>query len=317
MSVLCIKRSDRKQCIKNGLPYLATGILLLFTSFFGVGGALAGERLRVFVSITPQKYFVKRITGELARVEVMVPKAASPATYEPKPAQMAALGKARAYFAIGVPFENNWLPKIARANPDLKIIPTQSKVARVDISTRKPLAKHDFANTGHDHNHAKGADPHIWLSPPLVAIQAETIMQALQDLDPTNRENYEKNYQAFRKDIDSLDKELKEVFSRVGSRNRLMVFHPAWGYFADAYGLRQIPVEKQGKEPTPRGLMALIKQARDLGVKVIFVQPQFSTKAASTVAQAIGGEVVKIDPLALDWAGNLKKAALQVRKALR
>ncbi|KIX11415.1 metal ABC transporter solute-binding protein, Zn/Mn family [Dethiosulfatarculus sandiegensis] len=320
MTALFAKRLlPGQKVFKTGFVFSLLIVSALLMSLVRPDSALAGDRLKVFVSITPQKYFVERIAGDLAQVEVMVPKAASPATYEPKPAQMAALQKARAYFAIGVPFEKTWLPRITAANPGMRIVFTQAKVPRVDVTTRKPVKGHesgpDSAHGGH--KHTAGADPHIWLSPPLVAIQAQAILRELKYLDPANKGVYESNYQAFKKQIASLDEELRQAFSRVSGKNRLMVFHPAWGYFADAYGLKQIPVEKEGKEPTPRGLMALIKQARELEVKVIFVQPQFSTKAASSVAQAIGGKVLKIDPLALDWAANLKKAALEMKKALR
>ena len=96
-----------------------------------------------------------------------------------------------------------------------------------------------------------------------------------------------------------------------------MVFHPSWGYFADAYGLEQIPIEMEGKEPKPSQLRRLIEFARERGIKVIFVQPQTSTKNAETIARAIGGQVIVADPLAEDWIGNLRQQAEKFRRALR
>jgi zinc transport system substrate-binding protein len=95
------------------------------------------------------------------------------------------------------------------------------------------------------------------------------------------------------------------------------VFHPAWGYFAHAYGLTQVPVEIEGKEPKPAQLKALIQHAREEGIKVIFVQPQFSSKSAKLVAREIGGEVAFVDPLAEDWSANLREVADKFRAALR
>ena len=96
-----------------------------------------------------------------------------------------------------------------------------------------------------------------------------------------------------------------------------MVFHPAWGYFARAYGLSQIPIELEGKEPKPAQLKKLIQEARDRNVKIIFLQPQFSARSAEQVAREIGGEVVTVDPLAFDWEANMKEVAAKFHKALR
>ena len=96
-----------------------------------------------------------------------------------------------------------------------------------------------------------------------------------------------------------------------------MVFHPAWGYFDDAYGLQQVPIEIEGKDPKPAQLKSLIQHARESDIKVIFVQPQFSTKSASVVAREIGGQVVLVDPLAENWMANMREVAAKFKAALR
>ena len=272
----------------------------------------AAAPLTVFVSIAPQKYFVERIGGSRVAVNVMVAPGASPATYEPKPRQMAALGEARLYFAVGVPFEAVWMNKIAAANPNMQIVETHKGIQK------RPIGGHSHENTdpskpAHDH---EILDPHIWTSPPLVKMQAARIRDALSAADPAGRKIYAANYKAFSDEIETLDAQLHEIFQdRHGMA--FMVFHPAWGYFADAYDLEQIPIEIEGKSPKPAQLAELIQAARDRDIRVIFVQPQFSDTAAQTVARAIGGRVVAADPLAEDWTANLRRQAAAFREALR
>lgn len=274
----------------------------------------------VFVSISPQKYFVQQIGKDLVDIQVMVPPGASPATYEPKPRQMVDLSKTRVYFAIGVPFENTWLKKIAAANPGMKVFHMDDGIEKI------PMAAHDHikASEHHEedlhreagaHGHS-GLDPHIWLSPPLVKIQARTITNALQTIDPAHQDLYETNSQQFIAQIDRLHDELKGIFA--GKQGlQFMVYHPSWGYFARAYGLKQVPVEIEGKDPKPARLKALIKYAREKDINIIFVQPQFSTKSAGLVARAIGGQVAFADPLAADWLSNLRNVADRFKAALK
>ena len=281
--------------------------------------ASAGERLSVFVSILPQKFFVQQIGGDRVDVAVLVEPGASPHTYEPKPRQMAALTGARLYFAVGVGFEQAWLRRIAAANPQMAIVHTDHNIRKIPMAAHH---HHDDHDDDHSHHHDKhhhdhvGYDPHIWLSPPLVMQQARTILMALQEADPSHNRLYEENYKRFLDRVYQLDAELRAMFA--GKKGlQFMVFHPAWGYFAEAYNLRQVPVEVMGKEPKPRELQALIQHARNAGIRVVFVQPQFSMRSAETVAREINGQVVFADPLAEDWFANLKSVAEKFEAALK
>jgi len=248
--------------------------------------------LSVFTSILPQEYFVKRIGGDRVEVQALVKPGSSPATYEPTPRQMAALSESKVFFRIGVPFENVFVPKIEGAMEGLRIIDTRRGIT------------------------LRGKDPHIWLSPRLVKIQARTIADGLIELDPAGKANYEENLASFLQDLDTLDKNLAEALDPVKGKT-LMVFHPAWGYFADAYGLKQKPIELEGKDPSAKRLARMIEMANDEGVRVIFVQPQFSMESAQHIADAIDGAVVPINPLARDYVGNLEHVAETIRKALQ
>jgi zinc transport system substrate-binding protein len=269
--------------------------------------AIAEKPRHVAVSILPQKYFVKKIGGDRVHISVMVLPGANPATYEPKPRQMVNLAKSEIYFAIGVPFEENWLPKFAKTNPKMKIVRTQAGITKIPMKE----GGHGHHEAAHDaETISTGAkDPHIWLSPPLVMVQAKNILEGLVKADPEGRIFYEANYSAFLEELKALDMGIKNVFKATGQDNRFMVYHPSWGYFAQSYGLEQIPIELEGKKPSPRKLLALIQEARKDGIKVIFVQPQFSEKSAETIAKAIGGKVVFADPLAEDWENNLLRVA--------
>jgi len=247
------------------------------------------NKLNVIVSIVPQKYFVERIGGDLVNVSVMVQAGESPATYEPKPEQMVELTKAAAYVSIGVPFEKSWLEKFQAANPNMKMVDTTQGVER--IATKDG-----------------GFNPHIWLSPSLVKIQSETIYNALVELDPAHEADYKSNLDAFIKDIDALDAEIRATLEKTASK-KFIVFHPAWGYFARDYGLQEIPIEVGGQEPSAQELAKLITMAKDENIKVVFVQPEFSQEDAQTIAKEIGGEVLAINSLSPDWLANLQKVA--------
>jgi len=282
----------------------------------------------MFVSIVPQKYFVQQIGKNKVDVKIMVKPGASPATYEPKPRQMAELSKAKLYFAIGVPFENAWLKKISASNSDMKLIHTDHGIEKIAMAEHhhKGDEHHDEKHEedhhdekGHkdeeDHDHT-GLDPHIWTAPALVKIQAGTILKALQKAAPQYKNEFLANYNSFIAQIDALDKELKQILAGK-SGMQFIVFHPSWGYFAQAYGLKQIPIEIEGKNPKPAQLKELIKHAKKDGIKVVFVQPQFSTKSAKLIASEIGGQVAFADPLAEDWMENLRMIAEKFKAILK
>ncbi|WP_027360098.1 metal ABC transporter solute-binding protein, Zn/Mn family [Desulforegula conservatrix] len=278
--------------------------------------ALASEKkMPVFVSILPQKYFVEKIGGNLVEVSVMVEPGANPHTYEPKPAQMIKLSSSKIFFTIGINFEDIWLKKITAASPDIKIVRTDEGIQKLVMD--EDGHEGESGDDKKSHNHEKGEpDPHIWLSPKLVLKQAEIIKNALIETDPVNSKIYEKGHLDFENEIKALDSELTSVFEKTENR-KFIVFHPSWGYFAKAYNLEQVPIEIEGKQPKPAQMKNLIITARNLGIKMVFAQPQFSTQTADTIAREIGGKVAFADPLAENWAENLRKTASQFKNEAR
>jgi len=288
-------------------------IAVLLFAFGGV--AHAAEKLPVYVSILPQQYFLEKIGGDLVEVSVMVLPGASPATYEPTPRQMAGLAKAKAYFSIGAPFERTWLDRIASANRVMKIVHTDAGISKLPMAAHH----HDEHEVDNESGHnGEILDPHIWLSPELVRKVCRNTYAGLAELDPSNKEVYQANLDAFLAEVERVDGDIrKELLSVPGNKRVFMVFHPSWGYFAAHFGLNQIAVESEGKAPGPRELVEIIKHGRELGVTVIFVQPQFSARSAKVIASEVGAQVVPLDPLSKDWEMNMRKAAKAFRDALR
>jgi zinc transport system substrate-binding protein len=273
--------------------------------------------VRVFVSIEPQKYFVAKVGGNLVNVSVLVPKGADPHTYEPKPKQMLELSKTDIFFAIGVDFEKAWITRIAASNPTMRIVHTDSGIPKIPMAAHLDSDANRLEHAKETHRHQGGApDPHIWLSPPLVKIQAGYIMKALAAIDPKNESRYKSFYFDFLKELDALDSEFRALFADRRGMS-FIVFHPSWGYFAQAYGLKQIPIEMEGKAPKPAQIQELVRFARDHGVKVVFVQPQLSAKVAETIAREISGQVVLVDPLALNWAENLREVSRKFKAVIQ
>ncbi|MBU0986563.1 MAG: zinc ABC transporter substrate-binding protein [Proteobacteria bacterium] len=293
---------------------------LLFAFLFAGPVCFAEPPLKVFVSILPQKYFVEKVGGDLVNVLVMVEPGANPAIYEPRPRQMVALSKTKIYFAVGVPFEKAWLEKISATNSGMHIVHTEAGIEKRTMKSHyhyEKVAEQHPAEKGSEYRHHGIKDPHVWLSPSLVMIQARNILQTLLAVDPLHRAAYIENYRKFILELVVLDAELLRFFGEKKAGTEFIVFHPAWGYFAQTYGLEQVPIELEGKEPKPEELKRLIGYAQAEGIKVVFVQPQFSSQIAATIAKSIGGQIVFADPLALDWADNLRKVAANFRSALQ
>ena len=279
---------------------LMTGFsIVIFSLVSGPAAARTGS-VKTFVSILPQAYFVERVGGSYVDVEVLVGPGQSPATYEPTPKQMARLGEAEVYFRIGTPFEKGFIDKLADTHKHLEI-----------VDTRKGVSLRYFKRS-------KGGsipDPHIWLDPGRVKIQAVTICNALSRLAPDRRSFFENNLRSFQADLDRVDENIAETLAPLKG-STFYVFHPAFGYFGDRYGLEQVAVEIEGKEPSPKQLSNLINKARNEGVRVIFVQPQYAKKDAETIAREIGGAVVPMNPLPREYLENLEHMASLLKKAL-
>jgi len=277
-------------------------------------------RVKVFVSILPQKTFVERIGGDRVDVSVLLSPGESPATYRPKPSLMRKLASSDIFFRIGLPFESHLMPKIKSMAGHLEVVDTRKGVSLLAMGEdhHHDDGHHDekeHSAHSNDSGH-EGMDPHIWLDPMRVITQAATMRDALISLDPDGRDVYAAGFDDLVKELTALHQHIAAALAPLEG-DTLYVFHPAYGYFADAYGLVQKAVEVDGKSPKGRALAQFIGQARAEDVRVIFVQPQFDRHAAEKVAAAVGGAVVPLDPLALDYFENLRHMADTVARGLK
>jgi len=231
---------------------------VIFASLFLVGSfhqpifSREGRgKLKVVVTILPQAEFVEKVGGNMVKVMVMVPPGANPHTYEPTPKQLIEVSEADIYFQVGsgIDFERSFMRKIIEVNSRMLVVNCSEGIKIVN------------------------GDPHVWLSPRNAEIMVRNIYRGLAAADPKNEEYYRRNMEAYIDELRELDAEIRNILGNLSIR-RFMVYHPAWRYFAREYNLTQIPVEKEGKEPTARGMIALVNQARRLGVKVIFASPE-------------------------------------------
>ncbi len=247
---------------------------------------VADERIGVIVTILPQAQFVEKVGGDNVQMTVMVPPGAEPHDYEPTPKQLQEVSRAKIYFKVGsgVEFEVAWIDKLIAMNPDMLVIDGSSGITKM------------------------GNDPHIWNSPVNAKQMVENLCTGLIQVDPANASYYTANKDAYLQELDTLDGYVHERLDGLTHRT-FMIYHPAFGYFANEYDLTQIAIEHGGKEPTPQVIQTCIDKAEEDNLSYIYVAPQFTTQGAETIAHAIGGQVLFIDPLPRDYIANMRTVA--------
>jgi zinc transport system substrate-binding protein len=264
------------------------------------------ESLLVTVSIPPLAYFVERIGGDQVEVNTMVGPGEEAHTYEPKPDQMKALSDSPIFFSIGIEYEESWVPRFMDINPDLLVVDSAQGIERIESLSEHSHDEEEEEET--DEHDADNLDPHVWLSPQNGKIIAKNIFNALKSLSPEDEQTFIQNYNALVAEIDLLDEQILQTLSETTYRI-FMVFHPAWGYFADQYNLQQIAVQVGGQDPSPSELVDLINIAKAENIHVIFIQPTFSTTSVNALSKEIDAEIIAVDPLAENWLENLKIVA--------
>jgi len=261
------------------------------------------ERPVIAVSILPQKYIVSTIVDTLADVHVIIPPGASPATWEATPSQMKDLGDAIVYFRIGhIGFEQAWISNIMDINPELPV---------VDLSTNLELRGIEYTHDDHKHH---GVDPHIWMSARNMEVMSRKVFNELQKYFPDQKPLLRRNYSKLMLEIKTAGRYAdKKLAGHAGES--FLIFHPALGYFADAYGLEQLSIEYEGKEPSPAQMKEIIDEANAKGIKTIFVQMEFDKRNAEIIAKEIGGQVVVINPLSEAWPYEMENITNSLKKS--
>jgi zinc transport system substrate-binding protein len=249
----------------------------------------------ITVSILPQKYLLKKIGGDRYEINVMVPPGMNPATYDPSPRQLQQLNRSIAYLRIGhIGFEKAWMKKISSINSKMPVFDLSSGVMLIEDEHNSP--------SGDD---VKTADPHIWLSPKALKVISLNICNALIEIMPSDSAVYRHNYYLFLQELDSLDKNIGKSLSGL-SKKKFIIYHPALTYLARDYGLQQIPVEYEGKSPSPFYFQELINMAKNENIKAIFIQEQFDTENAKVISDEIDGKLIIINPLDEDLLNQIQ-----------
>jgi zinc transport system substrate-binding protein len=268
-------------------------LFLFFVILFGCQPNPKETSNLVSVSILPQKYIVGQIAGNLLQVNVLVPAGSSPHNYEVLPSQMKDLSKSKVWLQIGLlTFEDAWKEKLANINKNLQIVNCSDGIL--------PLTGDDHHEEGNDHANEGAFDPHVWLAPAEVKMLAQNTLMALKSNFPEKSTAFEENYSRFILKIDSLTAQIEQKLAPLTNRN-ILIFHPALGYYARQFKLEQIPLELDGKEPSPRHMKDIVDLAHQQNIHVIFIQKEFDSAFAKQMAQEINGEVLVIDPLDYNW----------------
>jgi zinc transport system substrate-binding protein len=262
----------------------------------------------IFVSIEPQQFLVEQIAGEAFQVKSLLPPGASPATFEPEPSHLKDLANAKAYLKIGhIGFENAWMDRISNTNKKMKVYDQSNGVEFIK-------SDHVHHHDGHGHVHSS-VDPHIWLSPSQLYIQIANIKNMLNELMPDSANYFEQNHEKLKVLITNTDKAVMRLFETVDKKT-FMIYHPSLSYFAGEYGLTQLPLEYEGKEPSGKYMTELIQKSQKLKINTVFIQKQFPDSKAKAIARELNAKVVKIDPLAYNLPENLLAMAKEIQKSL-
>lgn len=274
--------------------------------FSGCNGTAKKEsdKITVAVSIEPQRYFVEQIAGDKVNVMTLVPNGARPETYDLTPSQLVDLSNCDAYFMVGtLEFERQWAETYVNDHPHTNIFAMSEGI--------KPIVSdHTHCHESVETENHRFVEPHIWLSVNNALHMASNTLSGLLALDPENREYYQARYDSVSSELLSLNNKFDEYLERADTA--FMIYHPALSYFARDYGLIQISIESDGKEPSPGQLKAIINEANSVGVNVIFVQPEYDPRSAEVVAKETDTRLVSFNPLSYDW----KKEMTDVVKAL-
>ena len=265
-------------------------------------------QINVITSIEPITFVVEEIGKDLVQTTTLIGQGKDPHTYTPSPEQIKKLGNAQFYFAVGAQFESIILTKIKNQKKLIIVMLDQNFTKRKMESDQEPEHK-----SNHLH-HESEQDPHIWLSKDAIKNMAQIITSTLSKHDPHNQSRYQENLKIFLQKLNQTMLQAHQLLDPLKGK-KVFVFHPAFGYFLNEYNLLQEPIELEGKSPSPRHIAHIIKQAKAEKTKVIFVSPQFSIKAAQTIANGISGEVISINPLEKNILKNYINMATAIKKA--
>jgi len=270
--------------------------------------------MNIIVSIPPQAEFVEEICKEKADITIMIPPGASPHTYEPTASQLVNVSNAALYIKVGTPieFENNWLKKIEDLNKKMLIDDCSENINLIEAGGEN----HDSSNDENNGELHLGADPHIWLSLKNAVIMTENIYKAIISIDPENMDYYKKNKTDYINRLIKLNDKIRESFASADGKI-FMSYHDSWAYFARDYGLTQLTIEENGKEPSLQKIKEFIDLAKSENIKIIFASPELNSSSANIIAKEIGGSVIFVSPLEKNYLQNMTEMGNRLYEQLK
>lgn len=283
--------------------------VLMLVGLLTLPALVLAEPVRLFVTVAPLAWLVEQIGGEQVTVNSLVRPGQDPHGFEPSPRQLGQLQRASAYLSLGLPFEQAWLPRMVALNPQLRIV----RLTETEAGEAPPQAHRAGHEHGHDHG---GADPHVWTDPVEMQEIAKRVSGLLSELAPEHAALFAARQVRLHERLATLDRDMAARFA--GMRDKVfLVHHPAWGHLAERYGLTQLTIEREGKEPGPRALAALVAEVRAHGIRILFVEPQASEHLARGLADSLKLEIVPLDPLAADYEANMRAVAGMIVESQR
>jgi zinc transport system substrate-binding protein len=284
-----------------------TSLIILLSMILLLSGCISQKeepsKIKVATTIVPLGEFIKEVGGDRVKVTVLVPPAGDPHNYEPSPSQIREVVNAHLYVENGAGLES-WIDDILTLNPKMHLVDSSKGVSLIT-----GVAEDNASNA------QRTPDAHIWLSPRDAMIQVENICDGLTEVDPSGKDYYANNRDNYLIKLKELDAYLNSSFAKL-QKKKFVVLHPAWTYFARDYGLTQIAIEVEEKEPGPRYLATVVKACREYNITTVFAEPQYNPKMAEVISMEIDGKVVYIDDLAPKYTDNLKNVGEKIAKSL-
>lgn len=257
-------------------------------------------KIGVVVSIGPEVEFMKAVGGDRVDVTLMVPSTADVHTYEPLPAQLAEASSAKMYVEVGssIEFETNYMDKIHDSNPNMLVVNASQGIQLIP-------------NTAE--NEEDTLDSHAWVDPKNAKIMVNNIYDGLVKVDPASKDYYEKNRDQYLHKLDELDKNTTELLK--DKQKPILIFHPAFGYYAKDYNITVIGAMINDEEPSPQRLAMLVDTAKQNNIKIVYSEPQYDPKFMQSVASQIGGQVLTVSDLDEHYLENMKNVAIAFSKS--
>ncbi len=258
-------------------------------------------KIGVVVSLGPEVEWVNAVGGDKVNVSLMVPSGSDPHTYEPLPNQLTQVSNAKMYAEVGssIEFENNYMGKIKEANPNMLVVNASQGIQLIPNSAE---------------NEAETVDPHVWVDPKNAKIMVNNIYNGLVQVDPADKDYFQKNRDQYLQQLDQLDKNTTQLLK--GKHNTtILIFHPAFGYYAKDYNLTIVGAMINDEEPSPQRVAMMVDIAKKNNITIVYSETQYDPKFMQSVASQINGQVLTISDLDEHYIQNMNNVAVAFSKA--